>query len=46
MSKFHPLEVVDRGSETQLHVGENLNKLTWRVKSYVLCAVIYKALET
>ena len=22
---FHPLEVVDRGSETQLEVGENLN---------------------
>ena len=29
---FHPLEVVGRGSETQLQVGENLNKLTqpWR----------------
>ena len=25
MSDFHPLEVVVRGSETQLHVGENLN---------------------
>ena len=25
MSNFHPLEVVDRGSETQLQVGENLN---------------------
>ena len=24
MSKFHPLEVVDRGSETLLQVGENL----------------------
>ena len=23
MSNFHPLEVVDRGSETQLQVGEN-----------------------
>ena len=23
--KFHPLEVVGRGSETQLHVGEKLN---------------------
>ena len=23
-SNFHPLEVVDRGSETQLQVGENL----------------------
>ena len=26
MSDFHPLEVVDRGSETQLEVGEHLNK--------------------
>ena len=25
MSHFQPLEVVDRGSETQLQVGENLN---------------------
>ena len=25
---FHPLGVVGRGSETQLQVGENLNKLT------------------
>ena len=24
---FYPLEVVDRGSETQLQVGENLNYL-------------------
>ena len=23
-SNFHPLEVVDRGSETQLQVGENV----------------------
>ena len=27
-SNFHPLEVVDRGSETQLQVGENLNTTT------------------
>ena len=26
MSNFLPLEVVGRGSETQLQVGENLNK--------------------
>ena len=26
MSNFHPLEVVGCGSETQLRVGENLNK--------------------
>ena len=25
---FQPLEVVDRGSETQLEVGENLNRFT------------------
>ena len=25
ISNFHPLEVVDRGSETQLQVGENFN---------------------
>ena len=25
MSNFHPLVVVDRGSETQLQVGENFN---------------------
>ena len=31
MTNFHPLEIVGRGSEsceTQLQVGENLNKLT------------------
>ena len=27
MSNFQPLEVVDRGSETQPQVVENLNKL-------------------
>ena len=29
MSNFQPLEVVDRGSETQPQVVENLNKLTY-----------------
>ena len=28
MSNFQPLEVVDRGSETQLQVAEKLNNLT------------------
>ena len=28
--QFNPLEVVGRGSETQLQVGENINKLTER----------------
>ena len=27
MSNFQPLEVVGRGSETQLQVAENLNKI-------------------
>ena len=27
MSSFHPLEVVARGSETQLQAGEKLNKV-------------------
>ena len=28
MSNFHPLDGVDRGSETHHQVGENLNKKT------------------
>ena len=35
MSNFHPLEVVDRGSETQIPVGENLNKVTSQDKGYL-----------
>ena len=35
MSYFHPLEVVGRGSETQLQVGENLNKNSQRSKGSV-----------
>ena len=27
MGNFHPLEVVSRGSESQLQVGDNLNYL-------------------
>ena len=30
-SNFQPFEVVDRGSETQLQVGENLNYAAQRV---------------
>ena len=33
MSNFHPLEVVNRGSETQPQVVENLNKLSQQNKS-------------
>ena len=32
MHNFHSLEVVDRGSETQLQVSENLNKSTQQDK--------------
>ena len=32
MANFHPLEVVGRGSETQLQVGGNLNKITLWLK--------------
>ena len=32
-SNFHLLEVVGRGSETQLRVGENLNHSIWRFNS-------------
>ena len=32
MSKFHPLEVVDRGSETQLEGDENFNYLIYLYK--------------
>ena len=32
MSSFHSLEVVDRGSETQLQVGEKLKYLILRFK--------------
>ena len=35
MSNFHPLEVVGRGSDTQLQVGENLNNLFWNFKEYL-----------
>ena len=34
MSNFHSLEVVDRGSETQLQVGENCNDLFQRFKGW------------
>ena len=35
MSNFQPLEVVGRGSETQLQVVENLNKLRIRVNVFL-----------
>ena len=33
MINFQPLEVVDRGCETQPQVVENLNKFTWQDRS-------------
>ena len=32
MNNFHSLEVVDRDSETQLQVDENLDWIIWRLK--------------
>ena len=40
MSNFQPLEVVGRGSETQLQVAENLNKLTQQNQSQVIFHVV------
>ena len=34
MSNFHPLGVVDRVSETQPQVVENINKLPWQDKGW------------
>ena len=36
LNNFHSLEVVDRVSETQLQVGENSNRIIWRLKGVVL----------
>ena len=33
MHNFHPLEAVGHGSEIQLQVGENLNKVAQQDKS-------------
>ena len=44
-SDFHPLEVVDRGNETQLQLGDNINKITLSVKGLVsICASSFKNL--
>ena len=37
MSNFQPLEVVDRGSETQPQLVENLNKFTLSASFEYLC---------
>ena len=36
MSYFHSLEVVGRGSETQIQVGENIIKITRQANVYVV----------
>ena len=41
MSNFYPLEVVDRGSETQLQVGENIIYLIQRVQCSSLLAHLF-----
>ena len=49
MSNFHPLEVVGRGSETQLQVSGNLKKNNFSAlrvklfKLYLLCLVLLQA---
>ena len=43
ISNFHPLEVAGRGSETQLQVAENLNKLTWLQKGEPLESWCHKS---
>ena len=42
MSNFHPLEVEDRGSETQLQVSINLIlcNLSHKKNQYIVCAML------
>ena len=40
MNNFLPLKVVDRGSETQLLVGENLNYIIYRFKGQSIAKYI------
>ena len=40
MSNFQPLEVVVRGSETQVQVGGNLNYLIYHCKGWISCNLI------
>ena len=41
LNNFHSLEVVDRVSEAQLQVGENLDWIIWRLKGYSLKRQIF-----
>ena len=40
MSNFQPLDVVGRGSETQLQVGENFKKFIQQNKGWIQCIII------
>ena len=43
MSNFHPLEVVGCGSESQLQMGENLNKLSRiTVNMSIICEHVHR----
>ena len=46
MSNFHPLEVVDRGSETQLQVGENVNDLIYALRILIKTPRVFMAYHT
>ena len=35
MCNFDPLEIVGRVSEAQLQVGENLNKIKWKISYFI-----------
>ena len=41
MSHFYPLEIVGRGSETQLQVGENVNYLNDHASKGLITVVGY-----
>ena len=41
MSNFHPYEVVSRGGETQLQVGENFNYITSALRNKYIVVLLY-----
>ena len=46
MTNSHSLEVVDRGSETQLQVNENVFNLIWRCRGKgALCRFLHIEIE-
>ena len=46
MSNFRQLEVVGRGSETQLQVGENLNTIPQRIKGENIVISLHLKLDS